>query len=68
MCSEECSAHIAHTQECAVLRRVPSGSDGVNYKVVAVLRLIQLRNSCSPQWEQTGRAGDLIVIPAIMLL
>ena len=68
MCSAECSTRNIHTQECAVLRGVPSGSEGVNYKVVAVLRLLQLRDSSSPRWEQIGRAGDLIFIPAIMLL
>ena len=56
MCSVECSMCSVHTQECAVLRGVQHGSEGVNYKIVAVIRLLKLKDSCSLLWEHIGKA------------
>ena len=56
MCSVECSMCSVHTQECAVLKGVQHGSEGVNYKIVAVIRLLNLRDSFSHLWEQIGKS------------
>jgi hypothetical protein len=56
MCSVECSISSVHTQECAVLRGVQHDGEGLNYKIVAVIRLLNLRDSSSHLWEQIGKA------------
>ena len=55
ICSLECSMSSVHTQECVVLKGVQHGSDGVNYKIVAVIRLLNLRDLSGHLWEQIGK-------------
>ena len=67
MCSVECSMCSVHTQECAVLKGVQRSSEGVNYKIVAVIRLLHLINSCSDIWEQIGKALKRLKLVIILL-
>ena len=68
MCSVECSMCSVHAQECAVLTGdVQRHNVGFNYKIVAVIRLINMRASSSNLWEHIGKALERLKLIIILL-
>eukprot|EP00092_Neocalanus_flemingeri_P012330 GFUD01013291.1.p1 GENE.GFUD01013291.1~~GFUD01013291.1.p1 ORF type:complete len:467 (+),score=105.34 GFUD01013291.1:105-1505(+) len=61
MCSVSCCTSSVHTQECGVLQgehQDREDSGGVNYQIVAVIRLLSVRETDSQVWAQIDELMD----------
>ena len=54
ICSKSCSLGEEHSEECGVLQGL-QGGEGVSYQIVAVLRLLRVRDRDAELWGRIGR-------------